>query len=146
MVLHFTFVTVSSNLDLLLQKDFLHPPSSSTSGTRPWVFNNWTKKNQLNRIAQYRKAVSTALWLQFAIVACFLPFAISLNFIFHASASSVSVYIAISCAFTLVYFNSSLIAILSLLLEDRRSETNSKGHNQTNSSLLIELAPSCTIS
>ena len=43
--------------------------------------------NQLN-IARYRKAVSTALWLQFMLVACYLPYAISVALAIHAEPSS----------------------------------------------------------
>ena len=66
--------------------------------------------NQLN-IARYRKAVSTALWLQFTLVACYLPLVISLTFLLHAEPSS-SVSIGFSYAVTLVLLNSSLNPIL----------------------------------
>ena len=39
------------------------------------------KTDKLN-IARYRKAVSTALWLQFTLVACFLPRGIALAFLY----------------------------------------------------------------
>ena len=68
--------------------------------------------NQLN-IARYRKAVSTALWLQFVLVACYLPFVISLNLIYHAGPSS-SLCIAFSYALTLVFLNSSLNPIFAV--------------------------------
>ena len=66
--------------------------------------------NQLN-IARHRKAVSSALWLQFILVVCFLPHVISLIFLFHAGPSS-SVSLSISYTITLIYFNSSLNPIL----------------------------------
>ena len=66
--------------------------------------------NQLN-IARYRKAVSTALWLQFMLVACYLPYAISVALAIHTEPSS-SVTLAWSYSFTLICLNSSLNPIL----------------------------------
>ena len=56
--------------------------------------------NQLN-IARYRKVVSTVLWLQFMLVACYLPYAISVTLAIHAEPSS-SVSLAWSYSFTLI--------------------------------------------
>ena len=66
--------------------------------------------NQLN-IALYRKAVSTALWLQFMLVVCYLPYLILVTLSIHAEPSS-SVSLAWSYCSTLVYLNSSLSPIL----------------------------------
>ena len=66
--------------------------------------------NQLN-MARYRKAVSTALWLQFTLVACYLPFVILVTLFIRAKPSS-SVFLAWSYAFTLVFLNSTLDPIL----------------------------------
>ncbi|XP_068713678.1 melanocortin receptor 4-like [Montipora foliosa] len=66
--------------------------------------------NQLN-IARYRKAVFSALWLQFTLVACYLPQVIPLTLIIHSEPSS-SVALAWSYTFTLVFLNSSLNPIL----------------------------------
>ena len=66
--------------------------------------------NQLN-IARYRKAVSTALWLQFTLVACYLPYQISAALIILTEPSS-SVFLAFNYTFTLVYLNSSINPIL----------------------------------
>ena len=65
--------------------------------------------NQLN-IARYRKAVSTALWLQFILVVCYLPLLLVILFIHFESSSSAS--LAWRYTFTLVSFNSSLNPIL----------------------------------
>ena len=65
--------------------------------------------NQLN-IARYRKAVSTALWLQFILVVCYLPLLLVILFIHFESSSSAS--LAWSYTLTLVSFNSSLNPIL----------------------------------
>ena len=66
--------------------------------------------NQLN-IARYKKAVSTALWLQFTLVACYLPFVVLVILPIHAKPSS-SVFLAQYYSFTLVYLNSTLNPIL----------------------------------
>ena len=62
--------------------------------------------NQLN-IARYRKAVSTALWLQFILVICYLPYVILVTLAIYAEPSS-SVSLAWSYCSTLVYLNSLL--------------------------------------
>ena len=66
--------------------------------------------NQLN-IARYRKAVSTALWLQFMLVVCYLPYVILVTLTIYAGPSS-SVSLTWSYFSTLVYLNSSLNPIL----------------------------------
>ena len=66
--------------------------------------------NELN-MARYRKAVSTALWLQFTLVACYLPSVILVTLFIHAKPSS-SVFLVRSYAFTLVFLNSTLNPIL----------------------------------
>ena len=66
--------------------------------------------NQLN-IARYKKAVSTAIWLQLTLVACYLPHGVVTAF--HANSGlSLSVYHAGIYTATLVYMNSSLNPIL----------------------------------
>ena len=66
--------------------------------------------NQLN-IVRFRKAVSTALWLQLTLMVCYLPQAIWGNFISKTDLSS-SVIVAVSYRITLLFFNSSLNPIL----------------------------------
>ena len=65
--------------------------------------------NQLN-MARYRKAVSTALWLQFMLVVCYLPVLFK-PLIIHSEPSS-SVSVAWSYVITLASLNSSLNPIL----------------------------------
>ena len=65
--------------------------------------------NQLN-IARFRKAVSTALWLQLTLIVCYLP-VISANFSMKTESSS-SYLVAFSYMLTLVFLNSSLNPIL----------------------------------
>ena len=66
--------------------------------------------NQLN-IARFRKALSTALWLQFAVIVCYLPRVVSVHFFIKTQPSS-SYIVAISYTITLVFLNSSLNPIL----------------------------------
>ena len=66
--------------------------------------------NQLN-IARFRKAVSMALWLQFALIVCYLPLVISGN-LFRKTEPFSSYVVALSYTFTLVFLNSSLNPIL----------------------------------
>ena len=61
--------------------------------------------NQLN-IARFSKVVSTALWLQFTLVVCYLPRAVSIYLLTEPN------IVAISYTITLVFFNSSLNPIL----------------------------------
>ena len=66
--------------------------------------------NQLN-IARYRKAVSTALWLQLTLLACYLPEGIMLTLLANRELTT-SVFLARRFTYTLVYLNSSLNPIL----------------------------------
>jgi len=69
-----------------------------------------SQTNQLN-IARYKKAVSTAMWLQLTLVACYLPCGVAEALVTSSGRSSpvshVQFYIA-----TLVHLNSSLNPIL----------------------------------
>ena len=66
--------------------------------------------NPLN-IARYRKAVSSALWLQMTLVACYLPYVIVIGLVIN-NGLFLSVFLALFYARTLVFFNSSLNPIL----------------------------------
>jgi len=66
--------------------------------------------NQLN-IARYKKAVSTAIWLQLTLVACYLPSAVVNAFVTNGEVTS-SLHLAWSCSTTLVFLNSLLNPIL----------------------------------
>ena len=70
-----------------------------------------SQKNQLN-IARYKKAVSTAIWLQLTLVACYLPYGIVEALMANSGLPSSRLYLAWCCAITLVYLNSSLNPIL----------------------------------
>ena len=67
--------------------------------------------NQLN-IARFRKAVSTALWMQFTLIVCYLPLVISRTHLVVKTELSSSFIVAFSYTVTLVFLNSSLNPIL----------------------------------
>ena len=69
-----------------------------------------SQANRLN-IARYRKTVSTALWVQLTLVACYLPHAI-VDALTTQRGRSPSLHLARHITSTLVYFNSSLNPIL----------------------------------
>jgi len=64
-------------------------------------------------MARYKKAVSSAIWLQLTLVACYLPYDIVAALLVTKSGLlSSSRYHATSYTITLVYLNSSLNPIL----------------------------------
>ena len=69
-----------------------------------------SQTNQLN-IERYKKAVSTAIWLQLTLVACYLPYGVVTALVTYSGLSS-SVYHARIYAVTLVFLNSSLNPLL----------------------------------
>ena len=77
--------------------------------------------NQLN-ISRYKKAVSSAIWLQLTLVACYLPHCIVLGLRTHKGLSP-TILIFLSYTSTLVMLNSSLNPILYCWkLEEVRQE------------------------
>jgi len=66
--------------------------------------------NPLN-IERYRKAVFSALWVQFTLVACYLPYGI-VRALFSYEDSSPYSFLLLGLAMSLVYLNSSLNPIL----------------------------------
>ena len=62
-------------------------------------------------IARYKQAMSSALWVQLTLLACYLPHGILGALVVHRGPSS-SVYLGKSLTLTLVYINSSLNPIL----------------------------------
>ena len=73
-------------------------------------FQQPNQTNQLN-IARYKKTLSTAIWLQLTLVACYLPYGLVEVLRVNIGLSS-AVFRAWSCTVTLVYLNSSLNPIL----------------------------------
>ena len=67
--------------------------------------------NQMN-IGRYRKAVSTALWLQFTLLGCYLPYVIVTILQAQTELSSSVSALAMAYSLTLVFLNSSLNPIL----------------------------------
>ena len=68
------------------------------------------QRSELN-IARFRKAVSTALWLQLTLIVCYLPLVISTN-LFRKTEPSSSYIVTLSYTITLIFLNSSLNPIL----------------------------------
>ena len=68
--------------------------------------------NPLN-IVRYRKAVSSALWLQLTLVACYLPHGITMVFA-HSSGQTLPVHRAAQYSVTLVFFKVSAPAKICL--------------------------------
>ena len=62
-------------------------------------------------IAQYRKAVSSSLWLLVALIVCYLPYGITAPLTPYKG-MSLSVYLARAFTFTFVFLNSSLNPVL----------------------------------
>ena len=62
-------------------------------------------------VTRYKKAVSSSLWLQMTLVACYLPHGITDTFYTQGDLTS-SVFVAAQCSASLVYLNSSLNPIL----------------------------------
>ena len=58
-------------------------------------------------IERYRKAVSSALWVQCTLVACYLPYGIVGNLVIHSKTSRAR-FLIFNVAKTLVFLNSSL--------------------------------------
>ena len=77
------------------------------------IQNRVQKPNQTNQlnIARYKKAVSTAIWLQLTLVACYLPYGVASAFVTNGKQSS-SVSYAWIYATTLVLSNSSINSLL----------------------------------
>ena len=69
-----------------------------------------SQTNQLN-VARYRKVASTALWLQFTLLVCYLPDSIVVALMSIAGLST-PLFLAREYTITLVYLNSSLNPIL----------------------------------
>ena len=58
--------------------------------------------------ARYRKAVSSALWVQLALVVCFIPKLTTLLLVMYSKTYSSNVVVIDGIAYTLMYFNSTL--------------------------------------
>ena len=67
--------------------------------------------NSLN-MARYRKAVSTALWLQMTLVACYLPYGIVTPLMNNRELFSSNIFLAAQYTNALIFLNSSLNPIL----------------------------------
>ena len=62
-------------------------------------------------ISRYKKAVSSAMWVQLTLVACYLPYGI-VSILYSKTQISSSLFVVSQYAATLIYINSSLNPIL----------------------------------
>ena len=63
-------------------------------------------------IARYKRSVSSAIWVQLALVTCYTPFFVVVMLMIYGGMSGGKVQIAYEMTATLAYFNSSLNPIL----------------------------------
>ncbi|XP_078351389.1 adenosine receptor A3-like [Oculina patagonica] len=59
-------------------------------------------------IARYRKTVSSSLWVQITLVACYLPYGIVVSIFFTTGSITQSLHIAWDTTVTILYLNSTL--------------------------------------
>ena len=93
--------TLCNNLDFLVHNYFHLSSSSPKTGEHPSSEN----------MARYRKVLAASLWLQFALVACYLPDGLVFAMV-SSSKPTAAVFLAWDYTTTLVFLNSSLNPIL----------------------------------
>ena len=76
----------------------------------PQGLTNW-RQAPLN-IARYKRSVTSAIWVQFAILTCYTPFFVVVMIMIYGGMSSGKFQIAFEITATLTYFNSTLNPIL----------------------------------
>ena len=77
--------------------------------TQPRIQTN-AETSQLN-VTRYKRAVASALWLQLALITCYLPYEIT-DIIYNLKDLTPSVFLAAQCGIILIYLNSALNPIL----------------------------------
>ena len=133
-ICHDSYLTVSSNLGVVLLEDFLHSPSSSKSSTRPCSTSEPRKSTEHSAIQEGSVHCTVA-----AIrVSCLLSTIIIETF-GHSFGAIFICYCRLELCNNFSFFK-LVVKPDSLLLETRRSETSSEGLNQTSTLLLIESA------
>ena len=95
------------NLSRLVHRDISRSQSSSGSNTRRLWSTTVNQPNALN-MARYRKAVNNALWVQLALVVCYVPQFIVKIVIFPSTKRFSNLFIFLRMADVLVFFNSTL--------------------------------------
>ena len=133
MMCNYTINILSSDFNLFLYKDFPHPPPSSKPSTRPCSTtepNKPTEHSAIQKGSVHCTVVAVHVSRLLSTIRNIANFALSCWAIF-ISFSRVQLYIY--CSLPKLINQPD-----SLLLEDRRSETGSEGHNQTSTLFLIE--------
>jgi len=128
---------VSYNLNLLLHKDFPHPSSSSKSSTRPRSTtepNESTEHSTIQKGGVHCNMAATDAGRLLSTLWCSVGF-------YHEWWKIFICFVRMD-----LHIHFGLLKLInkphSLLLEARRSQTNSEGHNQTGAlSLFFELDP-----
>ncbi|CAH3159966.1 unnamed protein product [Pocillopora meandrina] len=102
-----------SHIEIQVRGNIIQRVQSSNSSSAP-----------LN-ISQYRKGVSSVIWLQVAVAVCYLPHGI-ITALWTYSGQSSAIIVLRQFTITLVYFNSSLNPLLYCwkISEMRQSETS----------------------
>lgn len=106
MVRLYRYGTVSNRLQFFLEKIFITLRHRRYQVHAQHIPGNPCHLNPIN-IARYKKAVSSALWFQLTLVACYLPYIITGAFLTERGLTP-SGFIANEFALTLLYANSSL--------------------------------------
>ena len=108
MVWVYLYSILFSDLSHLLHKDIWHPHSSS--GTSTSSFATTVEPTEFTEHFEYRKAVYSALWVQFSLVLCYLPFIVVEIVIVEANKRTFPSHLLVTrgIAATLLFFNSTL--------------------------------------
>lgn len=101
---------LSSYLNFFLHQDFPHTASLQNPSSKPG-FTRTDPGNFTEHTVRYRKGVYSALWVQVALIVCYLPHFLAEIYIDQKGMNS-SVYYAAQLTVTLVFLNSSLHPIL----------------------------------
>ena len=110
MVQLYTVITVPSLISCFFCENFSCSPSSTKIHVQNQFHQGQSREISLLNMARYRKAVSSALWVQLALNICYLPIVIVEALTIQGS--SLSVVIAKEFAVALLYLHSTLNPIL----------------------------------
>ena len=102
----YNYSFISSNLNYFLHKDFLKVRHRRTQVQRHAQQEQPSQPAPLN-IEGYKKVVTSALWVQCALVVCYLPYCIVRASISYKKTRPSAVFL-MGVASTLIFFNSSL--------------------------------------
>lgn len=144
MVWPYSHRTLFGNVDVFLRKNLSNTASASNSNTAPSSSRPTHKPSNFPlNMARYKKAVSTAMWIQLILAVCY-----STSHRGSFSHSKWFNFICLHCWSIRTDFNfpELIIKPFLLLLEDWRSQASSKEQSQANLlfSLLICIYWKCS--